>query len=308
MAGPEFILLFRTADYTRPHLFIQRSPSHAPLRAALLSFFPDFAEAAPKKTEESKETKVDESAEEVYFDEEEEEGLEGAGEFVFVVDRSGSMSGSSMKMAVKAAKLFVKSLPACSRFNVVSFGSGYKAMFPRSVEYSKDNVRKAMNELDGFSADMGGTEILAPLSAIYKWEQNQAFPVNIFLLTDGEVDSPGAVVALIRRNASRARCHSFGIGSGVSRELVKGAAIAGKGTYQFIASTTDHMNAKVISSLSHAVRPALVDLRAVWPAPPALQGPLSSVFHAERCVLRAVLPASSSNEVVLRCIDTQTQK
>ena len=68
--------------------------------AALVSFFPDFspptsgASALPseKEEEESKIT-VDTNEEREYEDDEEEELLEGAGEFIFVIDRSGSMNG-----------------------------------------------------------------------------------------------------------------------------------------------------------------------------------------------------------------------
>ena len=71
------------------------------------------------------------------------------------------------------------------------------------------------------------------------------------------------MINLIAKNSNKARCHSFGIGSGASRELVKGAAIAGKGTYQFIADNDKSMNEKVIYSLSQAVKPALVDFALV---------------------------------------------
>ena len=126
-------------------------------------------------------------------------------------------------------------------------------MFSKSVPYTKKNINYAMKKLDKFSADMGGTEIYQPLKKIYSWKKDPAYPVNIFLLTDGEVDSPQSVIQLIKKNATNARCHSFGIGSGVSRELVKGAAIAGKGTYQFVQDSNDNMNTKVILSLTKAV-------------------------------------------------------
>ena len=86
--------------------------------------------------------------------------------------------------------------------------------------------------------------------------------MNVFLLTDGAVSSPDAVINLVEKNSKTARCHTFGIGSGASRHLVKKAAIAGKGSYQFIQDGETNMNAKVIASLSRAVKPALAGLQA----------------------------------------------
>ena len=54
------------------------------------------------------------------------------GEFIFVLDRSGSMSGSRMKMAREALIFFLKSLPEQCFFNIVSFGSNYKSMYGQS--------------------------------------------------------------------------------------------------------------------------------------------------------------------------------
>ena len=50
-------------------------------------------------------------------------------EFVFIVDRSGSMSGSKMKHTVDALQLCLRSLPEGSYFNIVSFGSRFKCLF-----------------------------------------------------------------------------------------------------------------------------------------------------------------------------------
>ena len=51
------------------------------------------------------------------------DGVEG--EFIFVIDRSGSMGGVRIEKAKEALSLFIKSLPEGCYFNVYSFGSNF---------------------------------------------------------------------------------------------------------------------------------------------------------------------------------------
>lgn len=81
------------------------------------------------------------------------------GEYVFLVDRSGSMDGTRMNKAKEALVYFIKSLPKDSYFNVISFGTSCKGMFETSKAYNDITSKEAIGKVQGFSADMGGTEI-----------------------------------------------------------------------------------------------------------------------------------------------------
>jgi uncharacterized protein with von Willebrand factor type A (vWA) domain len=85
-------------------------------------------------------------------------------EFIFVIDRSGSMDGLRMNRAKDALKLFLKSLPINSYFNVISFGSASNKMFPNSVIFNSQNLQTAIKKVNSFKADMGGTELLDPIN------------------------------------------------------------------------------------------------------------------------------------------------
>jgi hypothetical protein len=51
------------------------------------------------------------------------------GDYVFLLDRSGSMKGTRIEKAKEALTLFLKSLPEDSFFNVISFGSSREKAF-----------------------------------------------------------------------------------------------------------------------------------------------------------------------------------
>jgi len=67
-------------------------------------------------------------------------------------------------------------------------------------------------------------------------------------LTDGEVSDTQAVVDLIKQNSNRANVHTFGIGNGVSTELIKNCAFAGRGHFCFIDNPAE-IESKVMEAL-----------------------------------------------------------
>jgi hypothetical protein len=67
-----------------------------------------------------------------------------------------------------------------------------------------------------FEADMGGTNIIEPLEAVFNMNRKKNFPRHVFLLTDGDVDNPKLVTNIIKKNAANNRVHSIGVGSGAS--------------------------------------------------------------------------------------------
>ncbi|XP_076138159.1 von Willebrand factor A domain-containing protein 5A-like isoform X1 [Alosa pseudoharengus] len=180
--------------------------------------------------------------------------LSTCGEFIFVVDRSGSMdcrmhSGKDAKMRIESAKdtllLLLKSLPMGCYFNIYGFGSRYEHFFPKSVEYNQKTMDDALEKVKGMRADMGGTEILQPLKHIYSQPCIPSHPRQLFIFTDGEVGNTKQVLDLVKINGNSHRCFSFGIGEGASTALITGLAKEGSGHAQFITGT-DRMQPKVM--------------------------------------------------------------
>ena len=129
-----------------------------------------------------------------------------ASEFVFLIDRSGSMSGNRIKSAKEALLLFLKSLPMNSCFDIISFGSSSHSFFVTSQKYSDENLEEACAFVEEIKADMGGTDILQPLISLYNRPKTpQILERNIFLLTDGEVSNTQEVINLVKSKAAENR-------------------------------------------------------------------------------------------------------
>lgn len=127
------------------------------------------------------------------------------GEFIFVVDRSGSMSGSNIKSARETLLLFLKSLPEDCYFNIVGFGSSFEKLFKTSKRYDDDSLKQACSHSNTMEADFGGTEILHPLQDVFSLPLIKGYPRQVFVLTDGAVCNIKQVIDLVKSNAAKAR-------------------------------------------------------------------------------------------------------
>lgn len=66
-------------------------------------------------------------------------------EYVFLIDRSGSMSGSRIEQAKHALIIFLQSLPADGTFfNIFSFGSSCSSLWPSSRQYTPEALTIAV--------------------------------------------------------------------------------------------------------------------------------------------------------------------
>jgi hypothetical protein len=151
-------------------------------------------------------------------------------DYVCVLDRSGSMGGDKIKSAQHALKLFIQSLPAECYFNVVTFGDEHTKLFTKSQRYTDTTKQQALDAVDTYMANMGGTEILSTLQSIGKTSfQKDVNERIIILLTDGGVTNESDVVSYVA-TLKNTRIFTIGIGCDVSRSLVERVASAGHGT------------------------------------------------------------------------------
>uniref|UniRef100_A0A3B5LNL6 von Willebrand factor A domain containing 5A n=1 Tax=Xiphophorus couchianus TaxID=32473 RepID=A0A3B5LNL6_9TELE len=228
--------------------------------------------------------------------------LATCGEFVFLMDRSGSM-GCSMNNStpqetrISSARdtllLLLKSLPMGCYFNIYSFGSSFEHIFPKSVEYSEKTMKEALEEVEKMESNLGGTEILQPLKHIYSQACIPKHPRQLFVFTDGEVGNTKEVTDLVKKNADSHRCFSFGIGEGASSALINGMAKDGGGHAQFITGA-DRMQPKVMQSLRFALQPAVEDISVSWDLPKGvsatvLSQPITAIFQGQRSLIYAQL-------------------
>ena len=134
------------------------------------------------------------------------DNIDAACEFIFLVDRSGSMSGGFINSARETLILFLKSLPEGCNFNIIGFGSRYEKLFPAvSVPYTQETLDKATQHAQGMQANLGGTELLQPLEYIFREKTTSGLPRQIFVLTDGAVSNTNACIRKVKDNAARSR-------------------------------------------------------------------------------------------------------
>ncbi|KAL5620042.1 hypothetical protein FOBRF1_003288 [Fusarium oxysporum] len=181
-------------------------------------------------------------------------------EIVFICDRSGSMGGQIPGLKT-ALQIFLKSLPVGVKFNICSFGSHFSFLWDRSQSYSQETLDKAVQHVETFDSDYGGTEMYQPFEATFQ-KRYKDMNLEVFLLTDGEIWNQDRLFQLINKEVAdskgTARVFSLGIGAGASTSLIEGIARAGNGFAQTVADD-EKMDKKVVRMLRGALFPHISD-------------------------------------------------
>ena len=187
------------------------------------------------------------------------------GNFIFLIDRSGSMYGNRINMAKQSLIYFLKSLNENgSKFNIISFGSEYYSLFDNNKLVNNENINEALRLIMDFEADMGGTEIKNALDYISENLLERNLSNRIFVMTDGavwDIDSClNSVNETFQDPNFDTRFFSLGIGNGCSESLIRGIAQEGGGECELVKNTEDIAD-KIIYLLESSMSFCLCDLK-----------------------------------------------
>ncbi|ESK86235.1 von willebrand domain-containing protein [Moniliophthora roreri MCA 2997] len=197
-------------------------------------------------------------------------------EYVFVIDRSGSMQGERTEQAKRTLAMLIRMLPTDqTMFNIFSFGHDFHSLWNQSVPYTQQTLDHATSHIDSMEANLGGTKILAALNAAIH-SRRGTVPAAVFVLTDGQVWDDQAMandiiaaVATISANtpAAQLRIHVLGIGDGVSTVMCQDIATAGNGECRF-ATTAEDIVVQCVHLLRAGRSPFVKDVTIDWGVPP----------------------------------------
>jgi len=221
-------------------------------------------------------------------------------EVIFLLDCSGSMQGTSIDQAKRALSLCLRTLDQADCFNIVRFGSHHEMLWPQSRRFDEGSLQEATRYLERSGADLGGTEIMAPLQDIYQMPLDRERPRQVLLLTDGQVSNEAQIIDLARQHQSKARVFTFGIGAGASDHLVKGVARASRGASEFIAPG-ERIEAKVLRMFNRVRTPALNDARVDFGSLQVEMAPrsLPPIFAGDRLNILARIRSGHAESVAL---------
>ena len=186
------------------------------------------------------------------------------GNYIFLIDRSGSMCGNRINMAKQSLIYFLKSLQENgSKFNIISFGSEFYSLFKNNQLANNENINETLKLVMEFEADMGGTEIKKALDYIHSTLLEKDLSNRIFVMTDGAVwdveDCLKTVDETYKNPKFDTRFYSLGIGNGCSESLVKGIAKSGGGECELVKNEEDIAD-KIIYLLENSMSYCLSNL------------------------------------------------
>ena len=183
-------------------------------------------------------------------------------DFIFVLDRSGSMKGPKIEQAKKALRFCVENLNDGDRFNLILFNTDVEPFAEELVSVKKER-KNALEFIDEITGN-GGTNINEALLAAISDPPDSKRPRIVVFLTDGEAtvgvtDATQILKNVSGNNADKFRIFVFGVGYDVNVNLLDKMAEQNGGTRQYVRPQ-ENLEVAVSSFYTKVSEPVLVNL------------------------------------------------
>ena len=183
-------------------------------------------------------------------------------EFIFVLDRSGSMSGGPIMQARNALRACLRVLGTEDNFRILLFDHELEWYQAEPSKVTQADVDAADTFLAGVDA-RGGTEIISALKAALTIPVDSRRTRLVVFLTDGAVSAEGRALERLAADLGNARVFTFGIGPSVNRALLGKMASLGRGVAEFLQAEED-IEGAIIRFQDRVSMPVLTDLSIEW--------------------------------------------
>jgi Ca-activated chloride channel family protein len=160
---------------------------------------------------------------------------------IFILDRSGSMSGWKMVASRRAVARMIDTLGPADAFNVYAFDDSIETpgdfRDADLVGATDRNRFRAVEWLAGVS-DRGGTELAQPLGRAVDTliRRDPARDRVLVLVTDGQVGNEDQILRQLGTRAKQLRVFTLGVDQAVNEAFLKRLAMLGGGSSEVVES------------------------------------------------------------------------
>ncbi len=182
---------------------------------------------------------------------------------LFVVDRSGSMSGEKIEQARGALKFVLNNLREGDTFNIIAYDSEIQSFRPELEKFNDDTRAAAIGFADGLYAG-GSTDIDGALKRALSMLTDDSRPTYVLFLTDGlpttgETGESAIVKHTEELNRTRAHVFAFGVGYDVNSRLLDRLSRSNFGLTQYVRPK-ENIEASVSALYRKISAPVMTDV------------------------------------------------
>ncbi len=225
-------------------------------------------------------------------------------DFIFVLDRSGSMSGSKIEQARESADSCIVKLHTADRFNVIAYNDeissfSVEGLLP-ATESNKANAIDFVNSIDAYYGTNINDAMLTALDMFSGERLSEIIFLTDGLPTVGETNCSTIRENILAANTIDAAIYTFGIGYDVDSTFLSAIAFENTGVYfgvsednisEIVSELFDYINIPVLSHPELSI-PSMTTFE-IYPAH------ISAIFAGKQLIISGQYTGSGTSDVIL---------